>query len=193
MPSTEPRRDPTPKPSAGAPCCLAFRSRFERIASPLPLACGRVVERKIPSLEKVTRQHIFKPIVVIISNLGQGKAGPESSLLLDACTRNASVTLESFKYAPKCFLFSFLIMPPCRGLYNDADCNTIVERAVVAGSCAALAGNGPRSRRASVRRLGLLRCASSPPIWRRPGSPPRRRTTSSEKCQMSSSTRLRWS
>ena len=95
----------------------------------MSLVCGRVVERKIPSLEKVTRQHIFKPIVGIISNLGQGKAGPESSLLLDACTRNASVTLDSFKYAPKCFLFSFLIMPPCRGLDNDVDCNAIVERA----------------------------------------------------------------
>ena len=99
MPSTERRRDPTPKPSAGAPCRSPF-VRFERIASPLSLVClRRVVERKIPSLEKVTRQHIFKPIVGIISNLGQGKAGPESSLLLDACTRNASVTLDSFKYA----------------------------------------------------------------------------------------------
>ena len=76
---------------------LAIRTDF---ASLLPLVClRRVVERKIPSLEKVTRQHIFKPIVGIISNLGQGKAGPESSLLLDACTRNASVTLDSFKYA----------------------------------------------------------------------------------------------
>ena len=110
---------------------LAIRTDF---ASLLPLVClRRVVERKIPSLEKVTRQHIFKPIVGIISNLGQGKAGPESSLLLDACTRNASVTLDSFKYAPAEMLavssFLIAVMPPYRGLDNDADCNAIVERA----------------------------------------------------------------
>ena len=62
-------------------------------------AQGYALFARAEQLEKVTRQHIFKPIVGIISNLGQGKAGPESSLLLDACTRNASVTLDSFKYA----------------------------------------------------------------------------------------------